>query len=284
MAEEGRRRFYEDLFEEPTYVGAVPEESELKFEEPTYMREWEEEAPKGSFFEKFDSIRRFVLENRGRFLIVFACIYFAYAAIVFYLLYFNTGIAIDASIDESASAVNVAVKNESSRMIKGIKVELLVGNEAQGSKVLGALRPGKEAKLIFPLEIASGENITVSASAPFHLTVKRVLEPGKTQQIKIRSTLKLSREKIFVDQNLWITLELCNLGQQAFDNIAVLFGHDAIFDSESAKVANIPLSENECRELPYVIRALGTGKGNIYFNISAYDYSDKIEKEIEVVK
>ena len=283
MAEEGRKRFYEDLFEEPTYVGAVDEEAELKFEEPNYMRDWEEEAPKGSFFEKFDNIRRFVLENRGHFLIVFACIYLAYAAIVFYLLYFNTGIAIDASIDKGGNAVNVIVKNESSRMIKDIKIEMLVGDEVEDSKMLSALRPGKDAFLNFPFEIAAGKNITVSASAPFHLPVKRILELGKTLQIKIRSTLKLSREKIFVDQNLWMALELCNLGE-AFDNITVIFKYDAIFDSGSLKVVNISLSKNVCKELPYIIRALEIGRGNIYFNISAYDYSDKIEKEIEVVK
>ncbi|MBS3057453.1 MAG: hypothetical protein J4415_02385 [Candidatus Diapherotrites archaeon] len=283
MAEENRKRLYEDLFEEPNYLGAVNGEEELKFAEPTYMREWEEEAPKGSFFEKFDSIRRFVLENRGHFFIVFAGIYLAYAAIIFYLLYFNGGIAIDASIGENGDAVIVAVKNESSRMIKDIRIELLVGDEVENSKVLSALRSGREAILNFPLETAAGKDIIVSASAPFHLPVKRILEPGKTQRIKIRSTLKLSREKIFADQNLWITLELCNLGQ-SFDNMSIIFRYDEIFDSESAKVANIPLSENECRELPYVIHALGIGKGNIYFNISAYDYSDKIEKEIEVVK
>ncbi len=283
MAEEGHKRLYEDLFEEPVYVGAVDEEAELKFAEPNYMQEWEEEAPKVSFFEKFDHIRRFVLENKGRFFVVVACIYLAYAAIVFYLLYFNTGLAIDASIDKTGDAINVVVKNESSRMIRGIRIELLAGNEVQDSWSISALGPGKEASIDFPLGAVSGGDLAISASAPFHLGVKRILELGKAQQIKIRSTLKLAREKIFIDQNLLMALELCNLGQ-AFDSITINFRYDAIFDSEGLKLTSIPLAENECRELPYVIHALGTGKGNIYFNISAYDYSDKIEKEIEVVK
>ncbi len=278
--EEANRKFYEELFEEPSYVGTVAEEE--KFAEPNYMQEWEEEAPKGSFFEKFDSIRRVILGNKARILVVLLCMYLAYAGIVFYLLYFNAGIAIDASINRTTNSIDVTVRNEASHMIKLLEVRLLVDDEQFGkTKKIGALRQGRETILNFPADFGAGKKITVEASAPFHLTVKRILEVSGLQQIKVRSTLKLSREALIVDQNLLITLELCNLGS-ALDAIVITFGYDPIFDSESEKFTNISLQKDECGELPYMVSANESGTGEIYFNINAYDYSDKIRKEIKV--
>jgi len=264
-------------------VGAVEEEE--KFAEPTYMREWEEEErPTSGIFEKFDGIRRVILGNKARILVVLLCMYLAYAGIVFYLLYFNAGIVIDASVNRATDSIDVTVKNEASHMIKWLEVRLLVDDEQFGkTKKIGALRQGKETTLNFPANFGAGKKITVEASAPFHLTVKRILEVSGLQQIKVRSTLQLSREALIVDQNLQIALELCNLGS-ALDEIVITFGYDPIFDSESEKFKSISLQSDECKELPYLIRAKSAGAGEIYFNINAYDYSDKIRKEIKVEK
>jgi len=206
---------------------------------------------------------------------LFACIVFA--AMMFYLLFFNFGLNIVVEKTPSGETV-FFVKNMSTHTIKDVSVEINAGEQKSELMKVKELFAGEQKQIEMPKTTQALALLTVKA--PFHLSVEQKINLEKTQELSISYDLGVPQD-FFVGLEFKMKLNVCN--KAAGENkVIVKETHSTDFFKEEDRTELLFLGKEQCEEITYSLTPKSFGKTIILFNIKALDYSEIIEQKIEV--
>ena len=221
-------------------------------------------------------------EKKKRVVAVFAIIYIFFGIAIAYLLLFNTGITVEEQPNPSTGRTNLVIGNKSSHLIYNIAIGYTLedGTRKEITKIF-KLAPGDQENVSLMDLPSSLEMVDIYAEAPFHVPVlkKTALKSARAIQLQI----KLSGASTgFVKMPLPLSLEVCNQGDPV-SNIVIEESHDATFFTQSSEPKEIEtLIFEECETIMFTFTPDKAGQTKIYFNINAYDTTQRVEKDIFV--
>ncbi len=219
-------------------------------------------------------------EKRKKVALYFLAIVAVFSVILAYLLFLNIGLEMGERANPQTGMREVYIGNSSSRVIYNITVSYF---DAEGNKkqiaAIDSLRPGEQYGIQIP-ELQGMTSIKIIAEAPFHQALIKTVSPFAARKVEIGLSLR-APEVTFVGSLLALELELCNNGDDV-DNVIVGEAHDESFFGAFAEERTLSIKGGECTVQHYELMPKKAGETTIYFNITAYGSTDKLQKKIMV--
>ncbi|GEM_PF-2062991 len=219
------------------------------------------------------------LAKKKKTLAFFCLIFAVFAALLFYLAFFNAGLEI--SMETNENQVKFFLQNNSMHLIRDSLVSIKRANgETQPLVQIAELNPKEKIELNMPF--IEKEQIKIIASAPFHVTISREASIERSMSAKLRIEVTL-KDSVPVGTGFTASLRVCN-DAATIDNLKIAEVHIADFFEEAPKVQLISLPEGECRRIDFRLTPKKAGETTIYFKLQAINISQEMERAIAITE
>ncbi|MFH1256041.1 MAG: hypothetical protein V1494_01980 [Candidatus Diapherotrites archaeon] len=222
-----------------------------------------------------------IAEKRKAAIISFGVVYLIFGLILVYLVFFNAGLNVEERINGLTGAKEIAVRNDSNRLIRDVTVSFLdeFGRKKE-LKSIAEFFPGNEfiVDYNFPAGMPS---VTIIVEAPFHQAVEKAVALHGGTGLRLSYTLEI-QDFAFKGFAFPIALSVCSQGSEA-KGIIVGESHDLEFFEEASGATQIEqLPAGGCKKVNFILTPKLAGKTTIYFNVSALNNTENFQKEVEV--
>lgn len=200
-------------------------------------------------------------------------LWFVFAALLSYLFFYNPGLSVNATSNETLDTASILISNSSGHAIRNIEI-FLDGNPTPLEQI-SELAPSQTHEI----RVSFSSNIfNVRVSAPFHKTKEQrfVLEKPVPFELKIIKPTPL------VNQAFDVPVEICN--NTAETDVAVSETHKPSFFGVTFQTKNIAIASKTCQTVSFSFTPAFSGTTAILFNAKTASYSQDKTIEFNIEK
>jgi len=221
-----------------------------------------------------------MLPQKGKKMLYwFLFIYAVFGLMIIYLFMFVPGLEILEEFNEAENTKEVYVYNSTDRVINNVSIKFRTSETDLTEKDLNKFSSlGPKEKKLVALNNLAANTIILSAHAPFHATIEKLI----VLRNKDDTTIKLNfPSEIFFGKTFGFSIELCNNTNKE-EEFKITESHESAFFSEPGKTDTSKVGVGECTKISYSLTTLEKGDTTIYFNVKSSNTNEDFEQKITV--